>query len=255
MKKLFVVFSIGMIVSVVVTTLALPREDNSAQAQTKSKTRTSKPKSKSSKAKKSPFEQAYQASRSPKTKAIDLAARKLQETFVRQAAELAKEYEDAGDLETSKKMLEAILKINDNLKGVREKIKGLDDEILSANEADLELDTSKGWDEPRARVFQGKSFRIQVSGQYKFITNLTVGPEGFPTENPVKEMARGIPCGALMGLVLDSKRKPGRPVRIGASEEVTPEADGLLFLSVNVPPGHKCTGKLKVKLSGYVGKL
>ena len=211
MKKLFVIFSIGIIVSVVVTSLAPPREENSAQAQSKSKSRKSKPKSKSSRTEKSPFERAYQASRNPKTKAIDSAARKLQETFVRQAAELAKEYEAAGDLETSKKMLEAILKINDNLKGVRAKIKGLDDEILSANEADLELDTSKGWDEPRARVFQGKSLRILVSGQYRFITNLPVGPEGFPTENPVKEMARGVPCGALMGLVLDSKGKPGHP--------------------------------------------
>lgn len=206
----------------------------------------------SSKSKSSKSKLGKSKGRPGNTKKLDADAKNLQEAFIRGAAELARSYEQAGDLERSKKLLQTILKIDSKIPGVKEKIKKLDEEILTSNELEVEIDVSKGWGEPLGRVTQGQPFRVQAEGKYKFIANVTVGPGGFPTQDPTKDMAKNIACGAMMGLMLDAKGKPGRPFSIGENEEITPKQDGILFLAVNVPPGSRCNGKLRVKLSGYV---
>lgn len=184
-------------------------------------------------------------------KAIDVRAQKSQETYIRDALELSKSYEDAGQLEKSKAMLESVLKLNNRVPGLKAKIKELNEGILNSNPADFELDTSLGWGEPRALVYKGRSFRVQAAGTYSFVVNQTLDPEGFPNEDPTKDMTSGVRCGALMGIII-TNGKPGKPFPIGQENEVTPKDDGLLFLRINAPAGHKCIGKLKVQLSGYV---
>jgi len=69
-------------------------------------------------------------------------------------------------------------------------------------------------------------------------------------------MAAGVPGGALMGMIVGKdqagKSKPGKPFKIGSGSVFTPKHDGLLFLRVNLPPGHKCKGKISVTMSGYI---
>ena len=184
-------------------------------------------------------------------KEVDAKAEQNLDNFIRAQAELAKSYEDAEDLEKAKKMLSAILKVKPDQPGVVSKIKEIEETILTANEIDVDLDVSKGWGKGVAVVAKDKPFRIKVDGEYRFITNSTIGPGGFATDNPTKGMAPNVKCGQVKGLFF-SKNKPGRPFAIGEGKEIVPKDDGILFLAVNVPPGSRCIGKLKVELSGYV---
>jgi len=210
---------------------------NSASAQVRSSRSKSKRPSRKSSAK--------------SVKALDVRMQRSRSQFVRDAVDLAREYEKAGQLEKAKRSLEAALKIQPDLPGAKEKIKRLRESILSSNELEFELDVSRGWGIPRARVFAGRAFRIQVEGSYRFVTNLAIGPQGFPTKKPkANDMSLQLPCGALMGVIV-TKKKPGKVFPVGTGREMTSKKEGLLFLKVNVPPGHRCTGKLKIRISGY----
>ena len=196
--------------------------------------------------------------KSSNTKELDVRAAQLEESFIKESAELARSYQEAGHLEKAKSMLQTLKKLNPEIPGVDARLKALNEEILTANESDLEVDTTGGWGKPCGLVYKGKPIKIRAVGEYRFVTNLTVGPDGFPTEDSVRDMAADVPCGALMGLILPKGKsgkpaKPSKPFAIGAGKTVSPKEDGVLFLKVNVPSGHKCNGRLKVRLSGYIG--
>lgn len=193
-------------------------------------------------------------SKKPNVIALDAKAERLQSGFSKEAAVLAAEYERAGQLEKSKQLLELLLQIEPRAAGVRDKIAQLDETILSANEFQFEVDVSRGWGKPLAAVVEGRTFRIQAAESYRFVAHLSVGPRGFPTENPINDMSADAPCGALIGMVV-SKGKSGKPFRVGESRQFSPKQDGVLFLRVNAPAGHKSTGRLKVTLSGHIRGL
>ena len=75
--------------------------------------------------------------KSASTKSIDVKVQRFQESFVREAAGLANQYEEAGNLVKTRRMLELILKLSPEVKGVRAKIKQIDEEML-VREADPE---------------------------------------------------------------------------------------------------------------------
>lgn len=187
-------------------------------------------------------------------KSIDVRIQKAQDDFIREAFEAAREYEKAGEFERAKAMFKSILKLNPDLTGAKTKIKQLDEMQLSDNLSDFTVDAGRGWSKPLVRVYKGKPIRLQAEGRFKFVTSLQVGPKGFPTENPVKgDMVVGIPAGALMGIIA-SPGKAGKPFLVGLGCEVAPKEDGVLYLSVNAPAGHRSSGKIKVKISGTVAK-
>lgn len=192
-------------------------------------------------------------------RSLKLRESKSNEQFIRDQVKLAKDYEQAGLLEESKKLLQTIRKIKDDLPGLKEKIDLLEETILSDNPFEFELAPLPEWGQPIARVRKGKPFRIQSKGMYKLLLEAEVGPKGFSTQDPIKkrDMARGVPCGALMALLIpvNDKGKPGKPdppITVGESREITPKENGLLFLAVNAPPGHKSTGTLDIQISGYL---
>lgn len=185
-------------------------------------------------------------------KMLDVRAQKLQSDFSRDSFSLARDYENAGDLEKARQVYIVLSRLNPQAKDVRERIKRIDEALLSANAFEVEVDTSTGWGVPLARVTKGKAIQIQGGGTYRFQANLQVGPAGFSVADPVKrDLAGDVRCGALMGLVV-AKGKPGKPFAIGSSRKFTPKNDGLLYLRVNVPAGSKCTGRLTVRLGGNV---
>ena len=193
------------------------------------------------------------------TKTIDVKVRRFQESFVRDAADLAKQYEDAGNLVKTRKMLELILKLSPEVKGVRAKIKQIDEEMLSANGLTVEVNTARGWGPPVAAVFKGQAFRIRAVGDYRFVTNLSIGPSGFAVADASRDMAADIRCGALIGVVVPppeagKQPEPGKPFLVGAGGTITPGDTGLLFLKINAPKGHKSSGRLKVRMTGHVRK-
>lgn len=191
------------------------------------------------------------AQRNSELRSIDVKAHKVQDTFIRDAVDLAQDYEKAGDLERSIQLLEAVLKINPDLEPVKKKIEYLKDNILSANDYTITIEADGSWGKPVGYVRKGKPFRIDVTGTYRFNASVIIGPDGFPEGDIQKQMLAGVRCGALAGLVL-SKDKPGEPFEVGKERDITPEQSGLLYLKVNAPPGSNCSGKLKTRLSGYV---
>lgn len=184
-------------------------------------------------------------------------AKKAQEDFVRESADLAKDLEEAGLFEEAKAVLETISKIKDDVPGLKDKLAALKESALGSNKSSIEVDVSKGWTVPVGRVEKGKPFRVESTGTYRFSVMTTLGPNGFPTDDLQKEMLPGLRCGALCALIMpvDDKGKPGKPlepIEIGEGRDVNPKEGGLLFLNVNLPPGHKSTGKIDVILSGHI---
>jgi hypothetical protein len=104
--------------------------------------------------------------------------------------------------------------------------------------------------------------RIRVVGDYNLTVSLTsLGPEGLPTANPAEDLVANVPLGAVMGVITPAgsagqfagggqNDRPPRPFAVGGSYEKPADRDGILHLKVNVPPGARCSGTLKVNVSG-----
>ena len=208
-----------------------------------------------------PQAQAQSKGNTPKTtkkpgnvKTLDVRALKLQADFSRESTALARDYEKAGDLEKARQVYGVLSRLNPQAKDIRERIKQIDEAILSANAFDVVVDTSIGWGVPLARVSKGKPVRIQAAGTYTFQASLQVGPTGFSVAEPTKtDLAGDVRCGALMGLVV-ANGKPGKPFAVGGGRNFTPRNNGLLYLRVNAPAGSKCTGRISVRLGGNVAQ-
>lgn len=185
-------------------------------------------------------------------KTLDVRAQRLQTEFLRDSSSLARDYENAGELEKARRVYAALAKMNPESKEISDRIKKLDEAILTSKAFEVEVDTSTGWGVPLARVTKGKVVQIQASGSYRLQASLAVGTDGFVVGDPTKgEMAGNIRCGALMGMVV-ANGKPGKPFAVGSSAKFTPRDSGLLYLRVNVPSGSKSMGRLAVQLGGYV---
>lgn len=191
------------------------------------------------------------SSRRGGVKAIDVKAERVEQGFIREAFNLSKEYADAGQLEKSKKLLEAILKLDNSLEPVKEQIKKLDEEMMTSNAVDLKIKASSTWIGPVARVFKGKKFRMQTEGTFKLTGSITLDADGLSNEGP-GAMITGQPAGALIGMIVKEDGKPGKPFAIKSAKEINPRDDGALMIRINVPGEMKCDGQFEVHLSGYV---
>jgi hypothetical protein len=184
-------------------------------------------------------------------KALDDRALEMQKGLLKDASEISRGYEDAGEFERAKWLLEVLQKLDPKLPGLKEKIEDLTNKSLDKSEFEYELDVSRGWSPPLAMVYKDRLVRIEAVGQYKFEASLAAGADGLPTDDAGADLVGNLPVGALIGVIINpDTKKPGRPFELNAKREWTPQQTGFLQLRVNVPNGHKSTGKLKVQLSG-----
>jgi len=190
--------------------------------------------------------------RTANTQLLDVKAQRLQNDFTKQAEDLASEYFEAGSLEKAKSLLQSILALEPERQEIQQKLKIIEDTIISSNEFEVDVNAANPQWEPVALLFEGRPIRIKSEGSYRWQVTSTVGPAGYPTKDPIRDMAAGLPCGALIGMVVDAKKNPGRPFLIGEGTDFTPKTDGILLVRVNTPPDSKNNGRLKVTLSGYV---
>jgi hypothetical protein len=167
------------------------------------------------------------------------------------ADEISKGFEDAGDYERAKTLLEVLQKLDPKNDKLKNRIEQLTEKMLDSSEFEYELDVSRGWTLPVGVVQKDKLVRIEVAGDYKFVVTLTSTADGLPTDDSGVDLVDSLPIGALIGVVVNpDTKKIGKPFGIKSRNEWTPKDTGYLQLRVNVPNGHKCTGKLKLKLSG-----
>lgn len=195
------------------------------------------------------------------TRTLDAAAQKLEAEFLNGVADLATSYEEAGDTEKAMAMLRAILKLRPDADPVKEKLEKLEESIFNDRQEMLDLDMSKGWVSTGMVVEKGKKVRLEAVGSYKLLVNDSLGPEGYQSDSD-EVFFDGAPMGALIGMVIPpgtvashTKGKGPQPFVVGDKKELGPQATGLLVLRVNSPPGAKCVGRLKVRLSGNYTEL
>ena len=214
---------------------------------------TSKSKTKTGTSKKSTAE----------TKELDARAEKNLENFLNDTAKLAEDFEKAGKFEEAQEQMRTILRLKPDLPGIKERMEKLNEALFESNEIDAEQDVKEGW-AMRVMVAKGKPVRVESTGEYTLTLNIKVDGSGLSTKDPGTDMAAGVRCGALMGMVFPTpdpskpqgkNDKPGEAFEIGTSKEFTPKDDGVLLLRVNLPPGNKSIGKLKVRISGHVKPL
>jgi hypothetical protein len=192
------------------------------------------------------------------SKLLDSQAEEVQTRYLSGLADLASKYEEAGDLQKASDMLKGILKVKPDADVVKNKLKQFQESVFNENVYTLELDAGAGWVPSNVHVSKDKPVRIEADGTYKFSINEILGPAGYSGQ----AMADGLPCGALIAMVggpaADSSRnrqarnqkEQPHPVLIGTSKEWTPNDTGMLMLRLNVPENARCTGKIKIKISG-----
>ena len=156
------------------------------------------------------------------------------------------------NFDKAKVLLESVLALRPNADEIKAKLKAIDESILTTNEMSVDVNPAKNWEPTKLSVFEGKPFRVQVEGSYRFVINTAVDAAGFPVADPKTDMVGDIPCGALMGIVIKNDGKPGRPFAIGTGKDITPKDTGLLLLRINSPVENKHTGKISVTFSGFV---
>ncbi|HUQ69410.1 MAG TPA: hypothetical protein VM165_07810 [Planctomycetaceae bacterium] len=182
---------------------------------------------------------------------LDIRMQEMQERIVKDAADIAKGYEDAGQYDRAKVLLEVLEKLNPKLPGLKEKIEQLKEKGLDSTEFEIEMDVAKGWTPAVGMVFKDRATRIEAEGDYNFVASGSITADGLPTSDNGTDLLGGVPVGALIGIVVNpDNKKPGKPFEIKAKREWTPRETGYLQLKVNVPNGHKSTGKLTIKLGG-----
>lgn len=194
-------------------------------------------------------------------KKLDVRMEDVQKSFVKETATLIRDFEEAGQPDRAKLLLEVLLKLDPKNDQLQKKLDAINDQILNQSEFEFDLDVSKAWVQVGV-VTGGKMARITAEGDYKFDAAGKLTADGVPSQDPANDMVAGIPLGTLMGVIMPVNAQPNRnnngnpnrppPFSVKSEHEWTPKQDGVLLLKVNFPPGTKCTGKLKLKVSGML---
>jgi len=183
--------------------------------------------------------------------ALNKRAMDMATSLFKDADDISKGFEDLGEYERAKNLLEVLQKLDPKNPKLKERIDQLTEKLLDSSEFEFELDVSRGWTPPVAFVQKDKLVRIEAAGEYKFVATLNSTVEGLPADDTGTDLVSSLPVGALIGVVVNpDTKKVGKPFAIKSKYEWTPQQPGYLQLRMNLPNGHKCTGKVKVKLSG-----
>jgi hypothetical protein len=193
-------------------------------------------------------------------KRLDAKLDEVRESFLRDTTTLILSYENLGQYERAKTLLESLQKLDPRNEPIRAKIGELNAKIIENSEFEVELDPGESW-QPIGAVTKDRMIRIRAAGDYKLTASLSLGPDGVPTGNPAEDLVANVPLGAVMGVIAPAgsagqfagggqNDRPARPFAVGSGYEKPADRDGVLYLKVNTPPDTKCVGRLTVKVSG-----
>lgn len=190
---------------------------------------------------------------------LDARLADVSESFLRDTTTLIASYENIGQFDRAKLILEVLQKLDPKNEAIQTKLKAINERIMEATLQDVELDADAPWTAV-GRVVKGRAIRVEASGEYKVTATIETGPAGVASANPVTDLVAGVPLGALMGVILPSPEsttgqqptanQQPKPFAVGAAYDRPAERDGTLYLKVNLPPGSKCTGRLQARVQG-----
>jgi|688.fasta_scaffold415447_2 hypothetical protein len=186
---------------------------------------------------------------------LDAKVKDVSESFLRDTTALISSYEDIGEYERAKVLLEALRKLNPGNEAVKKKLADLDRRQLDAGEFAVEIDPGKPWVAVGV-VRKDRPIRIRVTGEYRFTASATVGANGMAAKDPASDLVPGVVLGAVLGVIApptaaaDQPGRPPKPFLVGSEYERPADADGILYLKANVPVDTKCTGRLEALVSG-----
>lgn len=186
----------------------------------------------------------------PSERTLEQRLEKAEESLVSEYKDVANELYKQGNKEKSMQMLQRLRQLNPKLEGLNDHIKTMKEELLQQNPNDVEIDTRKTW-EFVGDVLDGRAFRVGAKGETKLTLSTTVGVDGLPTPDDSPDFLPSAPLGCLIGLIVVDG-KPGKPFPVKGELEHTPKKSGKFYVKVNVPPGTRCSGKLKLKVTGYI---
>ena len=197
---------------------------------------------------------------SPEAKRLDAKMEQVADLFMRDTATLITSYENIGQFDRARILLEAVAKLDPENAQVKAKLTEINEKILVANEFEFDIDSDGEWQEVGG-VEKGRPLRIAVAGDYRLALGVTAAADGVANGAPGEGLIPGLPLGAVVGVILspdqaatgsNGKRsdKQPRPFLVGSSFEKPAEQDGTLYLKANLPPGAKGTGRMKARISG-----
>ena len=198
------------------------------------------------------------AARNKELSKLDAKASKVDDVFLRNAFEMAAEYEKAGDIARAVDYLHAMSLVKPGLPKIEGKLSQLRKQVLAANDFNFKFTPTANWGQPVGFVKSGKPFQVAVEGGYKLSINTTVGPDGLAEDDEKMGLIKDTPIGKIVGVIIenpnqkDRKKNRLKPFEIGTGRIVNPNQTGFLFLKANLPPESKTGGALQVRLSGYV---
>ena len=185
---------------------------------------------------------------------LEIRLTKAEEGLLKEYMEVAKEYIKTDNKEEALAVLKKVEHINPKMEGLKQEMDRLGEELMQENDFKFELDVSKFWGNPVCEVTEGKAFRLTAAGEYKLNYITAIPLTGLPTKEPATDHVASAPFGALIGVIV-TEGKPGEPFVVNDKIEHTPKKGGQLHLRVNVPAAAKCTGDIKIQMSGAVKAL
>lgn len=190
------------------------------------------------------------------TNSVQLEVRlsKAEEGLLKEYMDVAKEYLKNNDNEEALIVLKKVEHINPKMDGLKQEMDRINEVLMQDNDFKFELDVSKFWGNPVCEVTEGKAFRLTAAGEYKMNYITAIPLTGLSTKDPATDHIASAPFGALMGVIV-TDGKPGEPFVVNDNLEHTPKKSGQLHLRVNVPAAAKCTGDIKIQMSGAVKAL
>ena len=185
---------------------------------------------------------------------LEIRLSKAEEGLLKEYMDVAKEFLKNGDNEEALTVLRKVEHINPKMDGLKQEMERINEMLMQDNDFKFELDVSKFWGNPICEVTEGKAFRLVAAGEYKMNFSTVIPLTGLSTKEPATDHVSAGPFGALIGVIV-TDGKPGEPFVVNDKLEHTPKKGGQLYLRVNVPAAAKCSGDIRIQMSGAVKAL
>jgi hypothetical protein len=170
----------------------------------------------------------------------------LHKNFVKDAEKLASEYERDRDWDKAKDVYKEILRLVPKYTAAQNKLEEISQREASAEKATTSVDAAKEWQFSGVTVLEGKPIAIRATGDWTFVLQAKISPDGIP----IPEELREFNLGTLIGYIDTGDRENDKPFAIGNGTSFIAEQTGKLYLRMYDSNPKDNEGSLKIEFSG-----